>query len=163
MAQWRSIIGFPGYSVSDEGQVRNDKTGELLKPSPNQRGIATVGMMQDGHHRKRSLSVLVADAFVTHARSLEFDTPVHRDGDKFNCHADNLVWRPRWYALEYVRQFSIGPKGFACKVEEMKSGEVFANSWDASINYGILEREIVFSIMRQTYVIPTYQRFRLHE
>lgn len=163
MTQWREIIEFPGYSVSDTGLVRNDETGYEMRLSPNTRGIFIVGLVKRGVQYKRSVSVLVADAFVTAARSLEFDTPIHLDGDKSNCRADNLAWRPRWFALEYVQQFVTGPKGYACKVQEIRTEEVFGNSWEASVKYGLLEREVVYSIMRQTYVIPTYQRFRLYE
>jgi hypothetical protein len=163
MAQWRRIIEFPSYSVSEEGQVRNDVADRLMSISPNTRGIPTVGLAYRGTTRRRSVSVLVAEAFVTTARSLEFNTPIHLDGDKFNCHAENLVWRPRWFALQYVEQFKIGPSGYSCEIQEIKSEEVFANSWEAAVKYGLLEREVVFSIRRQTYVIPTYQRFRLYE
>jgi hypothetical protein len=164
MTQWREIIEFPGYSVSDTGMVRNDVTGLILRHSPNTRGIATVGLVKSrGVQFKRSVSVLVADAFITAARSIEFDTPIHLDGNKMNCHVNNLAWRPRWFALEYVQQFTKGPNGYSCKIQEIKTEEIFENSWIAAITYGLLEREIVFSIMRQTYVIPTYQRFRLYD
>ncbi len=163
MTQWREIIEFPGYSVSNTGYVRNDETGLILRHTPNTRGIAIVGPVKRGIQYKRSVSVLVADAFILTARSKEFDTPIHVDGNKSNCHVDNLAWRPRWFALEYTRQFVTGPNGYDCKVQELKTEEVFENSWRASITYGLLEREVVASIMRQTYVIPTYQRFRLYE
>lgn len=163
MTRWRKIMEFPSYSVSDDGQVRNDREARLMSISSNTRGIATVGLAKQGKTCCRSLSVLVAEAFVTTARSLEFNTPIHLDGDKFNCHADNLAWRPRWFALEYVQQFKTGPNGYSCEVQEIKTEEVFENSWCASVKYGLLEREVVYSILRQTYVIPTYQRFRLYE
>lgn len=163
MTEWRRIVEFPGYLVSDTGLVMNEISGEIMTRNRNTRGIATVGLTRDRVQYKRSVSVLVADAFILTARSLEFNTPIHLDGDKFNCHVDNLAWRPRWFALEYSQQFKKGPNGFACKIQEIRSEEIFENSWHASVKYGLLEREVVFSIMRQTYVIPTYQRFRLYE
>lgn len=163
MAEWRQIIEFPDYSVSDTGLIRKDEIGLIMRQTPNTRGIAIVGLRNRGVQYKRSVSVLVADAFITAARSLEFNTPIHLDGDKFNCDVNNLAWRPRWFALEYARQFVIRPKGYSCKVQEMKTEEVYENSWEAAITFGLLEREVVFSIMRQTYVVPTYQRFRLYE
>lgn len=163
MTQWLTIIEFPNYSVSEDGQIRNDREDRLMSISPNTRGIATVGLADRGKTCRRSVSVLVAEAFITTARSLEFNTPIHLDGDKLNCRVDNLAWRPRWFALEYVQQFKTGPNGYSCEIQEIKTEEVFANSWHAAIKYGLLEREIVFSILRQTYVIPTFQRFRLYE
>jgi len=163
MIQWREIVEFPGYSVSDTGLVRNDVTDRIMAQTPNTRGIAIVGLMKRGDQRKRSVAVLVAEAFVTHLRSLEFDTPVHLDGNRFNNRADNLVWRPRWFAIKYSQQFLYGPQGIGRKIEEIKTGEIFESTWHAAVKYGLLEREIVFSIMRQTYVIPTFQTFRVLE
>jgi hypothetical protein len=157
---------FPNYSVSEDGRVRNDKESRLMTIGLNTRGIATVGLADlsiPGKTCRRSVSVLVAEAFITTARSLDFNTPIHLDGDKRNCHVENLAWRPRWFALEYGQQFKTGPNGYSCEIQEIKTEEIFANSWEAAIKYGLLEREIVFSILRQTYVIPTYQRFRLYE
>lgn len=161
MIQWREIVEFPGYSVSDAGHIRNDTTDLIMRLTPNTRGIPIVGLVRRGIQYKRSVPVLVADAFITAARSLSYNTPIHLDGDKNNCQAVNLAWRPRWFALEYGKQFLIGPQGFGREIQEIKTGEIFANSWDASVKYGILERDIVFSVMRQSYVIPTYQTFRL--
>lgn len=163
MEQWREIIEFPGYSVSNTGEVRNDSDGRIMARSRNVRGIAVVGLVKDGEQKKRSVSVLVADAFVLTARSLTFNTPIHLDGDKSNCHASNLVWRPRWFALQYVRQFSVGPTGFNSKIQEIKTEEVFDSTWHASITYGLLEHQVVYAILNRTYVLPTYQRFELLE
>lgn len=30
---WKPVEGYPNYSVSSKGKVRNDKTGRILKPS----------------------------------------------------------------------------------------------------------------------------------
>ena len=32
MADWKKISDFPSYEVSNEGEVRNCKTGLILKP-----------------------------------------------------------------------------------------------------------------------------------
>jgi hypothetical protein len=165
MTEWREIVEFPGYSVSNTGFVRNDVTDRIMRQTPNTHGIPIVGLVKLGEQQKRSVSVLVADAFVTTARSLKFNTPVHLDGDKFNNHMDNLVWRPRWFALQYRQQFAPGAirQGFNRKIQEIKSGEIFETSWHAVVKYGLLERDIVISILNQTYVPPTYQTFRLYE
>lgn len=161
MLQWRQIVEFPDYSVSEAGHIRNDTTGLVMQLTPNTRGIPIVGLVKRGVQYKRSVPVLVADAYIVTSRTPNYNTPIHLDGDKNNCRATNLAWRPRWFALEYGRQFLLGPLGFACEIQEIKSGEIFATSWDAAVKYGLLERDIVFSVMRHTYVVPTYQTFRL--
>lgn len=38
MVEWKKLPGRDNYSVSDQGKIRNDKTGRILKDSPNKRG-----------------------------------------------------------------------------------------------------------------------------
>lgn len=163
MQEWREIVGFSGYSVSDAGYVRNDNTGRIMRTTMNTHGIETVGLMQLGVQRKRSVSVLVADAFITTARSLRFNTPINLDGDRSNNRVTNLAWRPYHFARKYHQQFKFGPQGFTRPVQNIQTEEVFETSWDAAILLGLLERELVMSILNRTYVFPLYQTFRLLE
>ena len=164
--EWRSIVGFPGYSVSDYGCVRSERvirkvmTHRILTPTLNTRGIPMVGINQYGVQYKRSIAVLVAEAFIRSAKSLEFNTPINLDGDRTNNRADNLAWRPLWFARKYFQQIRSGPQGIGRPVQEMQTKEVFESSWHAALSYGLIEREIVFGILNNCYVWPTYQRFR---
>lgn len=163
MQEWREIVGFSGYSVSDEGQVLNDRTGRIMRTTMNTHGIETVGLMQFGVQRKRSVAVLVGDAFIRTARSIQFDTPINLDGNRANNRVMNLAWRPLWFARKYHQQFCIGPQGFARKVQNIQTEEVYANTWDAATTLGLLERELVMSILNRTYVFPLYQMFQVLE
>lgn len=162
-AVWQEIIEFPSYSVSDTGLVRNEDTGRTMTQHVNQRGIANVSFNRRGTQYKRSVTVLVATAFVTMARPLSFDTPINLDGDRLNNHSGNLLWRPRWYATKYFQQFLADPTGIDRPIQELKTSEVFKSSWDAALTFGLLNFEIVKSISNRTYAWPTYQRFRVYE
>ena len=35
---WKDIEDFPNYEVSDQGRVRNKKTGHILSPVPDKDG-----------------------------------------------------------------------------------------------------------------------------
>lgn len=159
--EWREIAEFPGYSVSDLGRVRNDRFDKELHLHVNQHGIVYTGLYRGRDQHKRSVSVLVANAFITTARRLSFDTPINLDGDRENNEANNLVWRPRWYATEYYRQFRIRGDGIDKEVQEIKSGDVFKTTWQAALAFGLLEREIVRSIVYLTYALPTFQKFQM--
>lgn len=164
--EWREILEFPSYSVSDTGLVRNDDYGKdheirMMTPHVNQRGIVNVSFNRRGQQYKRSVAVLVATAFVTTARSLAFDTPINLDGDRFNNNAGNLLWRPRWYATEYFRQFQGRLRGIDKPVQEFKTEEVFETSWHAAISLGLLDSEIVNSVVYKTYTRATFHRFRV--
>lgn len=160
--EWRPIEGFPGYSVNHLGQVRNDAyvDGRVLGVRINQYGVPYVGMMRNGRQYIRSLPRLVATAFIPQPRAA-FDTPINLDGDRTNCSVDNLMWRPRWYAINYARQFEEGryDNPIDVPVREAETDEEFPNSLAAACNYGLLEREVVLSIIDNTLTWPTYQKF----
>lgn len=157
---WEPIPEFPGYSVSEKGEVRNDDTDRVLTPTPNQHGVAQVGLMKDRVQYKRGVALLVAQAFVEQPADT-FNTPINLNGDRMDNHADNLMWRPRWFAITYHRQFHNDLRGFRRPIEEINTGEEFETSWDAAVKYGLIDREIMLATLNRTYVWPTYQEFRV--
>lgn len=159
--QWLTIDEFPDYSVSSYGRVRNDLTGRILSLSTTQFGLVNVGMMSGGVQYHRSVPKLVAKAFLP-VRPEPFDTPINLDGDRNNNRVDNLVWRPRWFAVKYNRQFRYPYHNpILSPLVENKTGEVCQNSSECAVRYGLLEEDIVLSILNRTYVWPTYQEFAL--
>lgn len=159
---WIPVPDCPGYSVNPLGQVRNDRTKRILQVRANQYGVPYVGMMVDGlrHQRVRSVALLVANAFIPRKHP-EWDTPVHLDGDRMNCRADNIVWRPLKYAEHYNNQFTKGryENPIECPVRDAETDDEYDNSLHAACHNGLLEREVVLSILNNTVAWPTYQRF----
>lgn len=86
--EWRKISSRPNYSVSERGDVRNDKTGRILKPY-----LGTAGYYQVMLGRKTSplyVHRIVAGAFIPNESNLpQVD---HIDGDKTNNCVENLRW-----------------------------------------------------------------------
>lgn len=169
MEQWIIIREFPDYDVSDQGRVRNGQTGRIMKTRVNNQGYITVGLLKDNKQHTRSVTKLVADAWLETPRNPEiFDTVIHRDGDRENARATNLMWRPRWYAIKYHKQFEyfrfhrkLTPMGFTVPVKDLDTGEWFDNSSFCAIHYGLLETEVVLSITNQRPVTMTGQEFAL--
>lgn len=159
---WIELDEFPGYSVSDQGEVRNDDSGRVLTPTLNQNNVAQVGLMRNKVQYKRGVALLVANAFLEPPNEA-FNTPINLNGDRLDNRVDNLMWRPRWFAITYHRQFDNDLRGFRKPVIEIKTGETFDTSWDAAIKYGLIDREIMMAALNRTYVWPTYQEFRLIE
>lgn len=161
MEEWKPIHDFPGYSVSNHGNVRSDRSGRLLVITQNQYGLAVVGLMRDGKQHQRSVPLLVAHAFLFRPFG-PFDTPINVDGDRHNNHVDNLMWRPRWFAVLYNRQFRIPYHNpIDSEIYDIDSGAVYENSFDAAIRNGLLERDVVLSILNHTITWPTHQRFQM--
>lgn len=156
---WKPIDHFDEYSVSNWGRIRTDRTDRILSTSLNQFGVLQVGLMRDRVQYHRSVPLLVAKAFLP-IKPGPFDTPINLDGDRSNNHIDNLVWRPRWFAVKYNRQFRYPyPQRIYSRLKDLKTGEVSENSLDCAMRYGVLEEDLVISIVNRTYVWPTYQEF----
>jgi hypothetical protein len=159
--KWKSIQNFENYSVSDWGRVRSEKSGRILALSQNQFDVVYVGLVRDGKQYHRSVPLLVANAFIP--RQFEpYDTPINLSGDRWNNSVSNLVWRPRWFAIKYNQQFKF-PYEYPIiyPIEDIKTGEVSQDSFDCARRYGLLEKDLVLSILNRTYVWPTYQQFRV--
>jgi NUMOD4 motif len=167
--RWRMIREFPNYSISDAGQVRNEDTGRIMTRLSNQRGIPNVGLTRDRVLYKRSVTVLVAEAFLAKpeiesevdVEREPFDTPINLDGDRFNNHVSNLMWRPLWFARKYFQQFNNTKIWLNREIERIETGEIFKNSWHAATTLGLIDYEILMAISRRTYVWPLYQTFAI--
>jgi NUMOD4 motif len=161
--EWRKIDRFDGYSVSNYGLIRTDKTGRILALNENQFGVLQVGLMRDGVQYHRSVPLLVAKAFIPRDKE-PFDTPINLDGDRHNNQVDNLVWRPRWFAIRYNQQFRQPYENpINAPIMDLKTREVSEDSFACAQRYGLLEQDLVLSILNRTYVWPTYQEFGILE
>lgn len=164
MERWEPIDDFPGYSVSSYGSVRNDHTGRTMALTVNQQGIVMVGLTRDKDQFKRSVTLLVARTFLDDPVNINFDTPINLDGDRLNNHVDNLMWRPRWFAIRYHQQFhDPSRQGFTVPIVNTADGIVYPDAMTAAVEFGLLANDLTRSIVNRTYVFPTYQQFRLYE
>lgn len=90
MANWKKVKGYTNYSVSDEGQVRNDKTMKALSPAFDSNGYLFVILCENGTRWHGYIHQLVATAFIPNFRDLcEVN---HKDENKRNNHKNNLEW-----------------------------------------------------------------------
>ena len=91
--RWVKIEGYPKYSVSDHGNVRNDETGMILKPGLDGGGYPFVRLYVNGTPRTCKVHRFVALHFCENPNDeIEVD---HIDIDKINNHFTNLRWVSR--------------------------------------------------------------------
>ena len=161
---WISLdeLGFPDYAINELGEVRNERTGRVLRQSHNQAGICKIGLIRPYFKLQRTVAVapLVAHTFLPDPRNEFFDSLINLDGNRSNNRVDNLMWRPRWFAIKYHQQFFNDLRGFTVPIIELETGETFVNSWEAAIKYGLIDRDIFIASINRTNVFPTGQRFR---
>lgn len=156
---WREIHEFPSYEVSNHGRIRNGRTGRILALRQNQQGITMINFSAEGVMYTRSVALLVAEAFLPEPPSL-FTSVINLDGDRTNNHANNLMWRPRWFAVQYHRQLKRRPQQFNSQIVLIDTFEVFDHPREAAMKYGLLERDIIMDLHNQKGVWPDHYEFR---
>ena len=83
------------------------------------------------------------------------------DGDKHNLNSENIVWRPRWFAWKYSRQFTHPEVWYLFGPIQEIGGKLYDTYLVASIANGILCEDIMESIHTIDHkpVFPTRQQF----
>lgn len=160
MDEWSEILEFPGYYVNRSGEILSESSDRKLRLTCNQHDVVQVGLMKNGVQYKRGVALLVAKAFLPRTNK-SFDTPINLNGDRQDNRVENLLWRPRWFAIKYHQQFHNGKRGFDRPVVDTDTGDIYPTSWDAAVIYGLLDRDIMHSVWNNTLVWPTYQKFEL--
>ena len=157
MEEWIEIDEFPEYSVSTHGRISNDRRDIILTPSLNSRGIPTVGMSLGLRQYRRSVPVLVASGYGDH-----FNTPTHLNGDRLDCHADNLVWRPRWFAIDFHKTiiYDQFPDWHDSPFEVVQTQEVFQKPLPCAKKYGLLQMDIFMALINNRPAFPGGIEFR---
>lgn len=91
---WKTIEEFDNYEVSNFGNVRNKKTGRLLKKAIKKRKINSLGYEYVTVKGRYKLYVhrLVAKAFVENPNPTKFNIIDHIDTNSLNNHYLNLKW-----------------------------------------------------------------------
>lgn len=160
---WHELEEFPDYAVGDLGSIVNMKTGAPRKTSMTQYGIVKISLYTGRELHTRSLAVLVAEAFVEGQTSI-FNTPIHLDGDRKNCRADNLMWRPRWFAVQYHRQW-IHPAFHRAEMHivDIDTEREYNSIKEVCLAHGLLHGDVYESIVSRTPVPITGQEFQLVE
>jgi hypothetical protein len=159
--RWNTILDFPMYEVSNFGEIRNKDSGKVLRQSKNGYGIVKVGLFREGFRTSRSVALLVADAFVFGRNDL-CNTPIHLNMDHTDNRADNLRWRPRWFAWKYSQQFDRPRTELTSKpIYEHLDKVWYDDAFEAAMVNGLLVREIIKSIHTTQFqpVWPTMQQF----
>ena len=89
--EWRQVVGFPNYEVSEAGQVRRADTLRVRKQWTERGGYKTVTLNNPGEKAKRlKVHRLVAKSFIENPDNLPFVRHLNDVSD--DNRVENLAW-----------------------------------------------------------------------
>lgn len=141
--EWKNIEGYEGlYQISDQGQVKNLRSGKILKPRKS-KGYYYVCLYNKGIIKQCTIHRLVALTFIDNPNNLEYVN--HKNEIKTDNKASNL----EWCTVKYNTNYGTGLKRHAMAIKKpiyMLNGETktyFDSATDCEMMTGISRRHIV--------------------
>ena len=88
---WEKVKRNENYSINELGEVRNDLTNKIKKPTVNKNnGYLSVDLYMNNQRTKECIHRLVAEAFISN--SVNKPCVDHKDGNRTNNSIGNLRW-----------------------------------------------------------------------
>lgn len=152
---WMRFESYPGYSISNTGVIRNDKTHRILKRLILPSGEPAVSLYVSGSSVLRQVTSFMKDTWLEPHPIVHFNTVIHLDCDRENCHVDNLVLRPRWFAIKYHKEHSTDLfPNWNKSFRVVETGDVFDTAYECSRQYGALQQDVRRALWNRTPLFP---------
>lgn len=161
MIEWKKIIingEETQYSVSNEGQVRNDNTNYLLSLTLSQ-GYRHVGLTINQKPKNCRVHRLVAEAFIPNPENKPYVN--HIDGNRQNNNVNNLEWVTPQENIAHAHQTGLVKKTkgrpviqYSLNGEEMIT---FVSAAEAERQLNILQSKITLCCQRKRLTSGDYQ------
>jgi hypothetical protein len=145
MTEWRRIDEFPDYIINEYGDVMNERRQKQLTPRMNHQDFAMLGLVRDGVQYTRALTSLVATAYLDPPPYRHYDSVINLNGDRADCRAINLMWRPRWYATRYRQMFNEEPLRLSVFVPDID--RAFYSLREFCTTYGVVEKHAYLNML----------------
>lgn len=162
---WAEIPEFPNYQISSFGEIYNTRTNSIMRPSLNNHGHLRISLLdENGDRRSKTIASMVAELFVESPDEM-FDQVIVLDGDFTNVRADNLAWRPTWFAWKYTRQFKRPAPVYYTNlhVVDVVHGKEYDCVISAGVAQGLLFDDVWLSTYTSNKVYPTGSIFEVRE
>lgn len=126
---WKGVEGYPGYEISDFGNLRSFRSRHGLLENPrileshlDKGGYRVACLQKIKSHQLIYIHVLVLETFVCKRPKGMFCR--HLDGDSLNNKLSNLKWGTPKENSEDQKKHGTQIKGEACGMSKLKNKEV---------------------------------------
>jgi len=129
--QWRPVIGYPNYSVSNLGKVKNNISGKMIKQQCGRGAYVYVAVTDGVNSTTKLIHRLVAESFMGPHPDLVVN---HIDSNKLNNNLMNLEWCTHAQNLEHATIVgNLHPGGYQMKpIKVIETGEIFESAMECA-------------------------------
>lgn len=127
MEEYRTIIEFPNYQVSNFGNIKNIKKNVLMSTYLKKNGYTVVKLSKEGKAFECKIHRLVATAFIDNPNNLPFVN--HKDEIKSNNCFDNLEWCDSIYNNNYGTRSKRQSEKMKVSVKQYSLNNVFIQEY----------------------------------
>ena len=146
------------YSISNDGQVRNDKTNKILSQS-TQQDYKHVTLNINGKAKRMKVHRLVAQTFLENPENKPYVN--HKDGNRSNNNVNNLEWVTPSENTQHAVKTGLFISGVAKPVNQYSLDGIlmmtFPSSAEASRQTGTSQEKITMCCKRQRETANDYQ------
>jgi|SRR5437763_13440723 hypothetical protein len=102
---WKTIEGYQNYEINELAEVRNKKSGRILKSPVDGHGYRRVTLHNVDGQKTKKIHRLVAEYFIPNPDNLPQLN--HIDGNKQNNDLNNLEWCSMTHNLEHAYKMNL--------------------------------------------------------
>lgn len=143
---WKLVI--EPYYISNQGELKNIKTGKILKLQISNKGYYKTNIRIKGKTRTVFIHQLVAQAFIPNPYNLPLIN--HKDGNKLNNFEENLEWITASGNVKHAieKGLIITKQGEECKQSKLTENDILQIRALYKQGYSFKELSLLFNVCR---------------
>lgn len=146
-------LSLSDYTITEKGEIINNRSGRILKPQPNGKGYLRVHIGGENHFVHR----LVAERYIPNPENKPQIN--HKDGNKLNNCVENLEWVTNQENRDHAIKNGLHICGEKCRWAKLTQKQVDYIRANKSLNFTQLAK--MFNVSRATIRdIITYRTWK---
>lgn len=145
-------ITYDNFEISNTGQIRNLKTGKLLKHCISKTGyyFVSLSMGKRGKVKLIRLHKALAETFIPNPNPDIYNVVHHKDSNKLNYNLDNLEWTTSKINTQYHLEEAYKKDDKANNRKLSIDDVIFIRSNYSESNYSLSELGKMFNVSKTT-------------